>query len=61
MEQNDNSKNEEDNFDDINSIIKKINFDLNENKDDDIFSLNNKMYKNFEKVFDKRFNELLQK
>ena len=61
LEQNDNSKNEEDNFDDINSIIKKINFDLNENKDDDIFSLNNKMYKNFEKVFDKRFNELLQK
>ena len=61
LEQNDNSKNEEDNFDDINSIIKKINFDNNENEDDDIFSLNNKMYKNFEKVFDKRFNELLQK
>ena len=52
------SKNE-DNFDDINSIIKKINFNVEED-DNDIFSQNNKKYKEFDKIFDKRFNKWIK-
>ena len=55
---NDLSKNE-DNFDDINSIIKKINFNVEED-DNDIFSQNNKKYKEFDKKFDKRFNKWIK-
>jgi hypothetical protein len=55
---NDISKNE-DNFDDINSIIKKINFNVEED-DNDIFSQNNKKYKEFDKKFDKRFNKWIK-
>ena len=55
------NKNNEDNFDDINSIIKQIDFNENENIDEDIFSLNNNKYKEFSKVFDKKFDELFNK
>jgi len=57
----DNLINQEDNFDDINSIIKKINFNIKENGNDDIFSLNNMKYRNYDKVFDKKFDELFKK
>ena len=61
LNENDNSQKEEDNFDDINSIIKKINFNSKENIDNDIFSLNNQKYRNYDKIFDKRFNEMFLK
>ena len=57
----DNLINQEDNFDDINSIIKKINFNIKENGNDDIFSLNNMKYRNYDKIFDKKFDELFKK
>ena len=57
----DNLQNQEDNFDDINSIIKKINFNIKENGNDDIFSLNNMKYRNYDKIFDKKFDELFKK
>ena len=41
----------------MNSIIKKINFDKEENIVNDIFSLeNNKKYNKFQNIFDKRFD-----
>ena len=47
----------EDNFDDINSIIKKIDFySIRNNPDDDIFSINNNKYKEYSKNFDKLFD-----
>ena len=46
----------EDNFDDINSIIKKIDFYSIRNNPDDIFSLNNTKYKEYSKKFDKLFD-----
>ena len=49
----------EDNFDDINSIIKKIDIDFyssGNNPDDDIFSINNNKYKEYSKKFDKLFD-----
>ena len=57
----DNLINQEDNFDDINSIIKKINFNIKENGNDDIFSVNNMKYRNYEKIFDKKFDDLFKK
>ena len=61
LDDDDNLINQEDNFDDINSIIKKINFNIKENGNDDIFSLNNMKYRNYDKVFDKKFDELFKK
>ena len=61
LDDDDNLINQEDNFDDINSIIKKINFNIKENGNDDIFSLNNMKYRNYEKIFDKKFDELFKK
>ena len=55
------NENNDDNFDDINSIIKKIDFNECENMDKDIFSLNNNKYKEFNKLFDKKFDELFNK
>ena len=46
----------EDNFDDINSIIKKIDFYSIRNNPDDIFSINNNKYKEYSKKFDKLFD-----
>ena len=59
LNDNELSKNE-DNFDDINSIIKKINFNFEEDNDNDIFSQNNKKYKEFNKVFDIRFKKWIK-
>ena len=53
-------KNEE-NFGDINSIIKKINFDKNENTNNDIFSINNRKYQEFDKIFEQRFEKWFNK
>ena len=61
LDDDDNLINQEDNFDDINSIIKKINFNIKENGNDDIFSLNNMKYRIYDKVFDKKFDELFKK
>ena len=61
LDDDDNLINQEDNFDDINSIIKKINFNIKENGNDDIFSLNNMKYRNYDKIFDKKFDELFKK
>ena len=55
------NENNDDNFDDINSIIKQIDFNESENMEKDIFSLNNNKYKEFSKVFDKKFDELFNK
>ena len=61
--ENTKEKNEkdEDNFDDINSIIKKIDFNENENMNIDIFSLNNDKYKEFHNIFDKKFEQYFTK
>ena len=58
----DKKKNEEndDNFDNINSIIKKIDFNEAENKDMDIFSLNNKKFREFGNIFDKRYENWIK-
>ena len=61
--ENTKEKNEkdEDNFDDINSIIKKIDFNENENMNIDIFSLNNDKYKEFHNIFDIKFEQYFTK
>ena len=61
--ENTKEKNEkdEDNFDDINSIIKKIDFNENENMNIDIFSLDNDKYKEFHNIFDKKFEQYFTK
>ena len=58
---NQNKEENEDNFDDINSIIKKIDFNENENMNIDIFSLNNNKYREFTKKFNFQFDELFNK
>lgn len=49
------SMTEFDNFDDINSIVKKLNFDKIDPKRENIFSQNNFVYKNFEEKFNEEF------
>ncbi len=51
----------EDNFDDINSIIKKIDFYEVKNNKNDIFSINNNKYIEYSKKFDKIFEDLTSK
>ena len=51
----------DDNFDDINSIIKKIDFYGVRNNRDDIFSSNNIKYKEYSKKFDKLFDDIALK
>ena len=58
---NQNKEEDEDNFDDINSIIKKIDFNENGNMNIDIFSLNNNKYREFTKKFNFQFDELFNK
>ena len=51
----------EDNFDDINSIIKKIDFYEVKNNKNDIFSINTNKYIEYSKKFDKIFEDLTSK
>ena len=51
----------EDNFDDINTIIRKIDFYHVKDEPQDIFSLNNNKYKEYNKTFNKRFNDFIKK
>ena len=46
-----------DNFDNIYSIVKTLNFN-NINDKDDIFSINNNNYLNYKKIFEKKWNKL---
>ena len=50
----------EDNFDDINTIIRKIDFYSVKDEPQDIFSLNNNKYKEYNKIFNKRFNNFIK-
>ena len=46
----------EDNFDDLYSIIKKINFDCILLNNEGIFNIGNQKYKNYIKIFNKLYN-----
>ena len=59
LNEKENTKNDED-FDDINSIIKKIDFNFEINNENDIFSLYNKKYREFNKIFDEKFDKWLK-
>ena len=50
----------EDNFDDLNTIIQKINFNDKQIVNNDIFSLNDKKYKEYSKKFDNRFHKWIK-
>jgi hypothetical protein len=50
----------EDNFDDINTIIRKIDFYRVKNDPEDIFSLDNKKYKEYSEIYNKRFNDFMK-